>query len=166
MNGGSGAEYIYTRAGADVVNAGGGDDTVYGDLGNDTLRDGSGSDYMHGGADTVNAGGGNDIVYGEAGDDFIEGGANSDSLNGGLGLDTFDFNLGSGTDTVYDFTNDQDTLRIDPGYGFATAAAVVAATTAVGNDAVVGLGGGNSIVLVNYLAANSIANLGDDIIIL
>jgi hypothetical protein len=104
------------------------------------------------------------------GGDWIEGGAGIDLLNGNAGLDAFDFDLGSGAGTVYDFANDAGTIRIDPGFGFAYVAAVLARTIQSGNHARILLNatGAGSVSLPDYLTpggGNTIANLGDDIFI-
>ncbi|MBQ8247327.1 MAG: hypothetical protein IJZ42_09360 [Lachnospiraceae bacterium] len=67
--------------------------------------------HMLGGNDTVNAGEGNDTIYGDEGDDTLYGhngndtlvgGTGNDYMTGDAGADSFVFNLGDGTDTVYD----------------------------------------------------------------
>ncbi|MGC5198440.1 Hint domain-containing protein, partial [Aphanothece microscopica] len=46
---------------------------------------------------------GNDALFGGSGADTLQGGADDDSLSGGAGNDLFDFDRGSGADTVTDF---------------------------------------------------------------
>ncbi|MFA6823563.1 MAG: putative Ig domain-containing protein, partial [Geobacter sp.] len=70
----------------DVIDAKAGNDEVYGLSGNDRLLGGAGNDYLNGGA----------------GDDMIAGGQGNDDLNGGAGFDTYLFNLGDGSDLVFD----------------------------------------------------------------
>lgn len=74
--------------------------------GNDLVLAGEGDDTIGGGA-------GNDMLFGEEGDDTIHGGAGDDTLYGGSGADTFVFKTGHGTDTIKDFTDGEDTIRID-----------------------------------------------------
>ncbi|WP_310352308.1 hypothetical protein [Methylobacterium sp. BE186] len=69
--------------------------TLDGDLGNDRLFGFAGSDTLRGGE----------------GNDFLAGGAGNDTLTGGNGNDVFDFEIGTGRDTVTDFRNGQD--RVD-----------------------------------------------------
>lgn len=70
----------------DVVQGAGLDDRLLGLAGNDSL---------YGSA-------GNDVLYGDAGDDLLNGGIGNDVLSGGEGADTYEFNAGSGTDTLVD----------------------------------------------------------------
>ena len=74
--------------------------------GNDTVLAGEGDDTIDGGA-------GRDLLLGEEGADTIHGGADDDTLIGGSGADAFVFKAGHGTDTVQDFANGEDTIRID-----------------------------------------------------
>ncbi|PVZ32925.1 calcium-binding protein [Pseudomonas sp. CC120222-01a] len=60
---------------------------------------------------------GDDILAGGSGDDFIVGGTGNDLLIGGKGRDFFVFTAGSGSDTIQDFTQGEDTLYI---YGWST----------------------------------------------
>ena len=125
------------------------------------------ADFMYGGAggEYLYSRGGDDFLVGGGGSDIIDGGAGTDSLFGGAGDDLFDFDPGSGQDNIYDFTDNVDTLRFDPAYGFATAQDVVNATVAVGNHALILLPGNLGVYLVNYLVSNTISSLLDDIII-
>jgi Ca2+-binding RTX toxin-like protein len=95
------APNIYMGLGGnDIIHGGAGDDRLYGGDGNDTLYGGAGNDMLYGGA-------GNDILVGGDGNDFLCGGLGSDTMTGGAGSDTFAFQigkLGSGTDTITDFT--------------------------------------------------------------
>jgi hypothetical protein len=74
----------------------GGNDILVGGAGNDTIHGGDGWDFIDGGAGT-------DTLFGEAGNDILRGGTgNNDNLQGGAGDDTYVFNRGDGTDTVWD----------------------------------------------------------------
>ena len=73
--------------------------------GNDRLLGGEGDDVLEGGA-------GDDALMGEEGDDTLDGGADDDVLYGGSGADKFVFQAGHGTDTVLDFTIDDDTIDL------------------------------------------------------
>jgi Ca2+-binding RTX toxin-like protein len=174
---GYGEDTIYSN----VVNCG--NDRLYGDAGNDTIYgDTKDSTFfafggMRFGDDTLYGGAGDDVIYGDAaaiysgapdqgGDDLIDGGAGNDRLYSNGGVDSFRFLFGADNDQVVDFEDDTDQLLIDDAYGFADAAQVVAATSADGDDAVIDLGGGDSIRLVAFLATNTIADLHNDITII
>ncbi|MEH7827393.1 calcium-binding protein [Gemmobacter denitrificans] len=79
------------------------------------LIGGSGHDRLSGlgGADTLTGGEGRDTLQGGAGSDLIDGGDGSDRMSGGSGADTFLFETGSGHDTITDFTQGEDVIRID-----------------------------------------------------
>ncbi|MBU0481773.1 MAG: hypothetical protein KKG47_11810, partial [Proteobacteria bacterium] len=78
-----------------VINSGNGGDSVSGGAGNDTITTGSGEDVVTGdaGDDTIITGSGNDIITGGIGNDHLE---------GWYGDDTYVFNIGDGSDTIYD----------------------------------------------------------------
>lgn len=80
-------------------------------------------------ADTIDGLGGDDTIQGDAGDDLIVGGAGDDTLFGQEGTDTFAFAPGSGADVVVDFNLASEVLLIDPAFGFASPAAVLAAAS-------------------------------------
>ena len=75
--------------------AGMGDDSLYGDAGNDML----------------NSDAGNDQLLGGVGDDELNGGEGDDILTGNEGSDRFTL-LAEGTDTITDFTLDEDLLEL------------------------------------------------------
>ncbi|MBO1347628.1 MAG: hypothetical protein EBE86_009630 [Hormoscilla sp. GUM202] len=77
-------------------------DTLSGDRGNDSLYGGEGSDTL----------------YGQEGDDLLDGGNGSDTLYGGDGVDTFVLAPGMGQDTIDDFTNHTDKIRLEGGLIF------------------------------------------------
>ena len=189
LNGGLGRDSIYGGQGNDIINGGAdsdillsgevGNDVIDGGLGNDVIDGGSGNNSLSGqeGNDKLTGGFQDDMLSGEAGADtifgnfgldLIDGGAGNDQLTGGDQEDVFNFDPGSNSDIIFDFTNDQDTLRIDPLFGFANAAAVVAATIQQGDYARIILGGGHQIYLTGFLAAfsgNTLGSLLDDIVI-
>jgi len=87
---------------------------AHGGTGNDFIEGSGYSDFIRGGAgnDTINAGGGNDVVRGGAGSDQITLGAGNDTL-----FYTID-QIGAGfVDTVTDFANGVDSVRIAQGQG-------------------------------------------------
>ncbi|CAK0780635.1 serralysin [Gammaproteobacteria bacterium] len=67
---------------------------------------GSGDDTLQGwpGSDTLSGLGGNDNLYGGNGSDTLDGGAGNDYLNGQGGDDTYVFGVGSGNDTIAEYS--------------------------------------------------------------
>lgn len=55
---------------------------------------------------------GDNVLDGGAGEDMIGGLGGRDRLTGGADIDTFIFQPGAGRDTITDFTNGEDTMRI------------------------------------------------------
>ena len=91
---------------------------------------------------------GNDTLLNNSSDGLnITGGGGNDILTGGAGVNTYDFALSSGQDTITDFQTSQDVL--DLGAYFGDANEVLGVTTQVGNDAFINLDGDNSITLAN-----------------
>jgi hypothetical protein len=93
---------------ADKISGGIGSDKIFGQSGSDMLFGGSGNDRVSGRK-------GNDEIFGGSGKDLIDGGKGNDNLSGNRGADRFVFRNGDGVDTVLDFKNNQDTLRLDDG---------------------------------------------------
>ncbi len=94
---------------------------------------------------------GNDTLLNNSSDGLnITGGGGNDILTGGAGVNTYDFALSSGQDTITDFQTSQDVL--DLGVYFGDANEVLGVTTQVGNDAFINLDGDNSITLANLEA--------------
>lgn len=83
--------------------------TYYGLGGNDNLYGSKSNDKLYGGA-------GNDRISGGEGDDLIVGGTGDDYLDGYYGNDTYIFNKGDGSDTVYDADGNDDKIIL--GYNF------------------------------------------------
>jgi Ca2+-binding RTX toxin-like protein len=113
MHGSAGGDFIYGDVSGTLSGtATGGDDVLHGGAGTDTLRGDAGtvSDTATCGDDHLNGGAGNDTLGGDA--------SNFTSFTGARGADTFDFDAGSGQDTIGDFQHGVDTIRIDPSYGF------------------------------------------------
>ena len=103
------------------------------------------------GNDTLNGGAGADKLLGLDGNDILNGGTGNDRLIGGNGVDTFVFSTGAGQDKVADFVSGTD--KLDLSAYFTSFTAVQAATHDVGADAVIDLGGGDSVTLTGVLAA-------------
>jgi Ca2+-binding RTX toxin-like protein len=96
---------------------------------------------------------GNDTISGTSGNDTIFGGAGNDTMSGGAGNDTFVFRANLGQDTVTDFVAGSDVLEFRDGL-FADASAVLAAATASGNDTLITIDAGNTVLLKNVAVAN------------
>ena len=141
-------------------------DTLSGDAGNNTLRGQGGTDTVSyanatagvtvdlGNAAAQNTGGaGTDTLssfenlVGSGHNDVLTGSSGSNILTGLAGDDTFVFKLGSGADTVTDFSLSDDVLDLSD--YFDTEAQFLAANPlqASGPDTLVQLGGGNSVTL-------------------
>lgn len=89
--GSDGASELYGGAGRDVLTAVGGMDNI------------------------LDGGSGNDTVTGSDGRDQIRGGTGRDFLTGGADSDQFVFATGDGSDTVCDFEDGLDIIRITAG---------------------------------------------------
>lgn len=93
---------------------------------------------------------GNDLdnqISGNVGNDILVGHGGNDVLRGGGGADTFVIERGGGASTILDFEK-QDKVAVSGGE-FATFAALKAAFTQVGADAVLNLGDGQTLTLKN-----------------
>ena len=85
------------------------------------LVGGPGRDLLTGNSlrNTIDGGARADVIDGARGDDVLIGGTGNDTLTGGEGADTFVFEndpMFRGTDTVMDYVDGTDTLRLT-GYG-------------------------------------------------
>ncbi|CAE7822018.1 frpC [Symbiodinium microadriaticum] len=133
------------------------DNEFEGFVGNDTLIGGGGHDRLRGQD-------GDDYLQGDAGNDELDGGENNDTLIGGSGSDIFRFVrkkydgslVSFGEDTVEDFAINEDILDLNEIPQFTGLDALLAASTDVGNDAVIsfetvdqGITETNSITLKN-----------------
>lgn len=79
---------------------------LYGFGGNDTLNGNGHVDRLEGGA-------GNDVIYGNFESDIMNGGTGNDTLTGGTDADSFEYSaLGFGQDTVRDFEDGSDKLKV------------------------------------------------------
>ncbi|MEO1291427.1 MAG: calcium-binding protein, partial [Pseudomonadota bacterium] len=111
----SGADLLVGQRGGDTLYGGGGEDKLHGGNGADTLYGGDADDLMIGAADNdlLYGGSGDDRIKGNNGDDEITGGDGDDTLSGGSGADLFIYNrFESGNDTITDFTEGEDRLRL------------------------------------------------------
>ncbi|WP_265519204.1 family 16 glycosylhydrolase [Nitratireductor luteus] len=87
------------------------------------------------------------IIMGKNGAQTLDGGPGDDVLEGGAGADTFNIKVGNGSDLIVDFAA-EDTVRLD-GYGFTSFEEVQAGMTQVDDDAVLDLGGGETLVFAD-----------------
>ncbi|WP_077146978.1 S8 family serine peptidase [Sphingopyxis sp. KK2] len=85
-------------------------------------------------------------VRGGEGDDIMVGGRGNDQLGGRGGADIFGFFHGSGSDTITDFVSGTDRMDLSK-LGFETHQQVMEATTDVGGNAVIALGGGDQVTV-------------------
>lgn len=113
--GGAGRDQLDGQAGRDFLYGDGGKDKLYGNTGNDKLYGGGGKDKLFGdaGNDTLRGGARNDTLKGQGNADKLHGDAGNDILIGGAGRDSFFFRANGGTDTVRDFRDNVDTLKLD-----------------------------------------------------
>jgi Ca2+-binding RTX toxin-like protein len=65
------------------------------------------------GADTIWGSQGDDHINGRGGDDVLEGEGGDDTLEGGTGADTFVFQDNDGEDTILDFADGTDLIRLE-----------------------------------------------------
>ena len=159
VDGGIGDDAADAGAGADVMIGGTGKDGLFGGTGNDSISGDAGNDTLQGGdgADTMLGGAGFDLLLGGNDNDFLDGGASNDNLFGNAGVDTFNFAIGGGTDTIRDMVAGvglNDVIRLE-GFGtaFDTFAEVMAAATDNGTDTTINFGGGNVLIIQNVTVA-------------
>ncbi len=82
-------------------------DTLIGNTAANIIEGGDGDDVLLGGS-------GADKLFGGAGNDIIDGGNDTDELTGGAGNDIFHYDSPfQGQDTIFDFGNGADKIRID-----------------------------------------------------
>ncbi|MCB1504847.1 MAG: cadherin-like domain-containing protein [Hyphomicrobiaceae bacterium] len=126
--------------GIERIDGGEGTDKILGTSGDDVL-DFSTIELLA--IELIDAGGGNDTITGSEGSDIMRGGTGSDTFISGLGNDRIlDFTLQTLSSTTHDLIDFSS-----PGHP-ADFDAVLAASTMVGSDTVIDLGGSNSLTLV------------------
>ncbi|MBC6476661.1 MAG: S8 family serine peptidase [Hormoscilla sp. GM7CHS1pb] len=154
LRGTADGEYLDGLAGNDKIEAFKGDDTLVGGPGSDRLHGGHGNDSLVGGEgndrliggisdgkDTLIGGNGNDRLNGGDGNDTLDGGKGNDDLRGGKGADTFILRPGDGKDTIRDFENGIDSIRISTNFEIVSQ----------GRDTLIKAGGETLAVLENVL---------------
>ncbi|WP_299775169.1 tandem-95 repeat protein [uncultured Tateyamaria sp.] len=157
----SGDDILFGGDGIDRLHGGGGNDALYGDNGDDDLRGNLGDDVLYGGNgdddlrgnlgdDVLYGGNGNDDLSGDDGSDILNGGAGSDELQGGSGSDEFVFGDSFGNDTISDFEDGIDLIRVDiAGVSYSDLAIV-----SNGSDTAISVSGHGTITLSNFAVAN------------
>lgn len=76
-------------------------------------------------ADEINGLAGNDTIQGGDGNDSLSGGAGDDQIFGQNGVDAFYIGFGDQQTTINDFNTSNETIFVDPDFGFTTAQAVL-----------------------------------------
>lgn len=153
IDGGLGDDFARTSNGRDTLLGGDGNDTLGAGSGNDLLNGNAGQDFLlaSNGDDRLYGGDGDDTMLGGGGRDVLTGGAGNDRLVGGTENDHFNFAPGSGADLIVDFAAGAaagDIIRlIGFGAAFDDLADVLAASTQVGANVLIALGGGDTITL-------------------
>ncbi len=111
------------------------------------------------GSGNINATGNalDNILQGNSGNNRIDGGAGNDHLFGGAGSDVFVFGAGSGADIIKDFSGlENDHIDVSA-YTHGTADSGIVHQS--GLNTVVDLGGGNSIIVANAVAADVLLHM-------
>ena len=109
----SGDDMVYGGAGRDRLHGGADDDRLWGNGARDKLSGAQGDDFLRGGGgdDEIGGGSGSDILRGDGGNDLMTGG-------GGEDLFLYSGNGFEGSDTITDFTDGEDLLKIGGGIQF------------------------------------------------
>ena len=91
-----------------------GNNTLIGTADNDRIRGDDGNDLLkgRGGDDRLEGDDGNDRLFGGGGNDVLDGGKGNDTMTGGNGSDVFRFGDNEGSDTILDFTDGVDLIKI------------------------------------------------------
>lgn len=145
--GGSGDDKILGNALKNVLKGFDGADKIKGFAKGDRIVGGTGDDKLIGG-------GGHDKLFGGPGDDILRGGLGNDKLRGGPGADVFIFKGNSKRDTILDFEDDIDTLRI---VGYGNLSQVLAHATQVGDDVQFDFGD-DSVLHVHNMTISDLSN--------
>jgi Ca2+-binding RTX toxin-like protein len=95
---------------------------------------------------------------GGIGNDTLKGGAGNDLLTGGLGNDTYNFDLGTGNDTISDTGGLSDSLLLDDPNGLYTGLDIYRAGTN-GVDLVIDFGSAGRVTVQNQFAAGGASRI-------
>ena len=115
IDGGAGDDTISGGAGDDTIKGQDGNDVIAAETGNNQIEGGNGDDVLYGGDgnDRLDGGAGIDFILAGDGDNIIMGGTGDDQMLAGTGADRFVFRSGDGTDLIYAFDVENDTLVFD-----------------------------------------------------
>jgi len=157
--GGSGDDTIIGNGLANMLQGKGGSDTINAGANDDQIKGGGGKDILkgQGGKDNLKGGSGNDTLKGGAGKDTLNGQEGNDKLFGNKGPDRFVFTKNGDKDTIRDFENDIDEIRI---IGLGTEAQVLAMASNIDGDVVFDFGNGDMLTVLN----TTVAEISDDIL--
>lgn len=144
------AQTFYGFAGDDEITAGYNDDVVFGGIGNDNI-------YLNAGDDIGIGDDGDDFILGQDGNDEIHTGDGADQVIGGADndtiflvddgdVDTIYFTQGDGQDVVDNFELGCDQISLGAPFGLTEFAEIEALISYSGDQALLDLGGGDSIV--------------------
>ncbi len=160
VRGGAGADTLKGQNGNDKLWGNAGNDTLLGQAKNDKLWGGGGRDTLKGGDGEDKLWGGNkrDKLFGGDGDDVLNGQKGNDKLIGNAGADQFVFAKNGDKDTIRDFEDNVDEIRIK---GLGTLAEVQALAQQNGADVVFDFGSGDILTVKNA----TIAQVVDDMLI-
>lgn len=139
LKGGRGNDEIVAGLGKDTLRGDQGKDTLKGQSGNDTLRGGNGNDRLLGG-------GGKDDLEGQKGRDKLDGQKGDDDLTGNQGKDVFYFRKNGDNDTILDFQDDIDVIRVKK---LGNLSSVLDSADQIGSDVVFDFGGGDTLTVLN-----------------
>ncbi|MBM1817047.1 calcium-binding protein [Pseudosulfitobacter pseudonitzschiae] len=119
LDGGTGHDTLSGGSNRDRLTGGRGRDLLDGGRSRDVLDGGRGDDTLYGGdsKDALYGNWGDDVLFGDAGSDRLAGNQGNDTLTGGAGADLFVFKAGDGVDTITDFEDGVDRIRIVTGAG-------------------------------------------------
>lgn len=104
------------------------------------------------GYNVIRGNGGDNSIHGDGGDDFVGGGRGKDALYGGTGGDDFQFHLGDGKDTVFDFDPGEDRLALLDFPAFEEFDDLSPHISQHGSDVWISLGDGDRLVIKNLEA--------------
>jgi len=141
--------------GADWLSGGAGNDKLYGGAGDDHLLGDSGKDSIFGGIenDAIYGGSGNDRLNGGSGDDTLSGDTGNDTLTGGSGQDRFYFSTGGGKDTIVDFQDNMDEIRLSDDFGFTNVSQALADAVRSGDNVVFTFDDGETLTILHTTKA-------------
>lgn len=185
LGGGEGADTLDGGIGSDTMTGGAGDDAYWvndaGDVlievssgGTDRVMTSISIDFLNGNGAYANmehillwgsaglfaaGNASNNSLIGNTGNNLLIGREGGDALTGGAGADMFQFRKGFDHDTIVDFQDNVDTIRILD-FGLTTFAQAKAYSIQSGADVVFNFGAGDGITIRN----TAINTLGDDLV--